>query len=77
VPVKRIEGREFDLSAPPDPFFILDLYGDKQFPLALGRYPAKALVEAVAMVRERRPGTGPAGKTMAALIEYLVQHTGN
>ena len=43
VPVKRIEGREIDLGAPPDPYFLNELYGSDQLPQALAAYPVKAL----------------------------------
>jgi len=75
VPIKRIEGREIDLGAPPDPYFLHELYGDKQLPLALSAYPVKALQEAVEIVQERHPGTKPIGKSKAAIVEYLVKVT--
>jgi hypothetical protein len=38
VPVKEIPGRRFDISAPPDPYFLQELFGDGQLPIALGEF---------------------------------------
>jgi hypothetical protein len=73
VPIKRIEGREIDLGAPPDPYFLNELYGSDQLQQALAAYPVKALQEAVEIMQERQPRVRPKGKTKSALVEYLVQ----
>jgi hypothetical protein len=73
VPIKRIEGREIDLGAPPDPYFLNELYGSDQLQQALAAYPVKALQEAVEIMQERQPSGRPKGKTKTALVEYLVR----
>jgi hypothetical protein len=74
VPVKEIPGRRFDISAPPDPYFLQELFGDSQLPLALTEFSVAGLQEAVEIVQERNPGTKPKGKTKKALVEYIVQN---
>jgi hypothetical protein len=74
TPIKRIEGREIDLGASPDPYFLLELYGKEQLPAALARYPVKALLESVEIVQQHFPGTKPKGKTKAVVIDYIVEH---
>jgi hypothetical protein len=74
IPIKKIEGREFDVTAALDPYFLLELYGAEQFPDALDRHPRSSIEEAVGIVKERHPGTKPGGRTKAALIEYIVRY---
>jgi hypothetical protein len=74
VPIKQVEGWFLNPGAPPDPYFLLELYGPKQLPLALQRYTVARLREAVELVQQRNPGTGPRGKTRQALIDYIVAH---
>ncbi|HEX8995192.1 MAG TPA: hypothetical protein VF812_04115 [Ktedonobacterales bacterium] len=72
IPVKSMEGQFRDPSAPLDPYFLLELYGPKQLPLALDRYTATRLREGVKTVQARHPGTKPAGTAKQALIDYIV-----
>ncbi len=74
VPRKHIPGREFDISAPPDPYFLNELFGIDQLPVALKEYTVPALRIAVAMIQERRPGTKPTGTSKAAIIEYVLEY---
>jgi hypothetical protein len=74
VPIKQVEGWFLNPGAPPDPYFLLELYGPKQLPLALQRYTVARLREAVEAVQQRNPGTSPRGRTRPALIDYIVEH---
>jgi hypothetical protein len=71
VPIKQVD-RFINPAAAPDPYFLLELYGAKQLPLALQRYTVARLREAVELVQERNPGTRPTGKTRQHLIDYIV-----
>jgi hypothetical protein len=74
VPVKEIPGRRIDISASPDPYFLHELFGDNQLPIALSEFSVSGLQEAVEIVQERNPGTKPKGKTKKAPVEYIVQN---
>lgn len=72
VPIKRIVGREFDVNAPLDPYFLHELYGNEQLPLALSRFSVKRLMEGVTLV-EKNSGEKPRNKaTKGEIIEFLV-----
>jgi hypothetical protein len=74
VPIKKIPGRAFDPSAPLDPYFLLDLYGQHQLSAALEREPLSRLKEAVAIVEQRYPGTRPKNKAQkASNINYILE----
>jgi len=73
IPVKSMEGYAFDPAAPPDPYFLLEFYGARQLPLALQRYKAPQLQEAVKQVRARNPGTRPKGTGVQSAIDYIVE----
>jgi hypothetical protein len=73
VPIKQVEGWFLNPAAPPDPYFLLEVYGSKQLPLALQRYTVARLREAVELVQQRNPGTRPTGKTRQHLIDYIVE----
>lgn len=74
VPIKSMEGRQFDPVAPPDPYFLFEFYGMSQLPLALQRYTVPRLQKAVKLVREHNPGTKPKGTSRQALIDYIVEY---
>ena len=75
VPRKHIGAREANPGAPPDPYYLLELYEADQLPLALGRYKVPDLKLAAELVQQRNPGTKPTNKgSRDALIEYIVQH---
>ena len=72
IPVKVAEGHYIDPAAPPDPYFLLDLYGPEQLARALGRYTTPRLRLAVKAVQARHPGIKPGGTDKQALIDYIV-----
>jgi hypothetical protein len=75
VPMKRIEGYQIDLAAPLDPYFLYEVYGAQQLPLALNLFSATRLKEAVILVQERNPGTKPSGRSSKpALVEYIIRY---
>lgn len=75
VPVKHLEGYEVDLAAPLDPYFLYEVYGAQQLPIALNLFSATRLKEAVALVQERNPSTKPTSRSRKeALIEYIIHY---
>lgn len=72
IPRKQMEGYRLDPGAPPDPYFLNEYYGSDQLALALARYDAPALREAVKPVKRRHPGTKPKGTSRQALIDYII-----
>lgn len=74
VPIKSMEGRQFDPVAPPDPYFLYEFYGAAQLPLALERYTVPRLQKAVKLVKERNPRTKPNGTSRQAVIDYIVEY---
>jgi hypothetical protein len=76
IPLKQVAG-VLNPAAPPDPYFLLDLYGRDQLPLALARYTVARLREAVTSVQARNVGTKPKGRSAPELIAYIVTHVTN
>ena len=74
VPMRHVNVADFDLGAPPDPYFLLEVFGAEQFPRVLKEYSPAALKEAVEIVQEHQPGTQPLKQTKPSLIEYIVTH---
>lgn len=75
VPVKRVEGRAIDPAAPLDPYFLHEVYGTEQLPIALELFSMQKLREAAAVVQQRNPGTKPASRARkGALVEYILQY---
>ena len=72
TPIKRIEGFEIDPSAPLDPYLQLEIYGAEQLEAALRRHTKANLLEAVEIVQDRYPGTGPRGTSKDALLAYII-----
>jgi hypothetical protein len=74
VPIKTLGPREVNPAAPPDPYFLLELYGPDQLRLALSRYKVAELKPAAAVVQGRNPGTRPADKSRRdPLLDYIVE----
>lgn len=72
-PLKQIDG-VLNPAAPPDPYFLLDLYGPDQLPLALQRYTAVRLREAAKQVQGRHPGTKPSGTSRQQMVDYIMAY---
>lgn len=74
-PIHEVEGREINLAAPLDPYFLLDVYGAQQLRQALELFPLAKLKEGVNAVIERNPGTKPTSKSSkAAVIDYIERY---
>lgn len=74
VPVKQVDYIR-NPAAPPDPYFLLELYGAHQLRLALQRYTLARLKEAIPAVQAQHPDTKPKGKaTKDSVIDYIVEH---
>jgi hypothetical protein len=75
TPIRHVEGREINLAAPLDPYFLLEVYGAGQLRQALDLFPLAKLKEGLPAVIERHPGTKPASKaSKAAVIDYMVRY---
>lgn len=69
--------REANPGAAPDAYYLNELYGIEQLPLALSRYKLAELKLAAELVQQHNPGTKPASKsTRDALIAYIVAYVG-
>lgn len=77
VPIRRIEGYRADPFSPPDPHFLIQLYGYSQLNRALQDYTPAMLKETAAKVQQDHPGTKPTSKAAKqALIDYIVKYSG-
>lgn len=75
TPRRHVGAREANPGAAPDPYYLFELYGADQLPLALGRYKLADLKLAAQLVQQRHPGTKPTSKTSReALMAYIIQH---
>lgn len=77
VPIRRIEGYEADPFSPPDPAFLIQLYGHHQLARALQDYTVDKLKMTAAQIEQRHPGTKPTNRGRRdALIAYIVDYSG-
>jgi hypothetical protein len=77
VPIRRIEGYRADPFSPPDPHFLVQLYGSHQLDRALQDYTLDMLKETAARVQAAHPGTKPRSKaSKQSVIDYIVQYSG-
>ena len=76
VPVNYDAARGVNLSptAPPNPYFLRDFYGEHQLIPALSRYSPASLREAAKVVKRRNPGTRPKSTSRQDLIAYIVKY---
>ena len=75
TPIKHVPNLEVSLEAPPDPYFLLDVFGAHQLERALKPRSVADLRKAAAIVEQRHPGTMPKGKvTKPGWIAYIVQY---
>jgi hypothetical protein len=72
VAINPIPDYEITLRAAPDPYFILQVFGDKQLAKALNQRSLPDVRKAAKMVEERNPGKHPAARTKAGLIAFIV-----
>lgn len=79
VPVGRLlpgERLTIDPSAPPDPAFLIRVWGRDQLALALEPYMVDMLKETAALIEAAHPGTKPTNRgRKTSLISYIVQHS--
>jgi hypothetical protein len=76
VPIRRIEGYRADPFSPPDPHFLIQLYGDHQLDRALQDYTLDMLKETATNVQTAHPGTKPRSKaSKQAVIDYIVRYS--
>jgi hypothetical protein len=74
TPIRHVEGREINLAAPLDPYFLLEVYGAGQLRQALDLFPLAKLKEGLPAVMERNPGTKPANRSSkGAVVDYMMQ----
>lgn len=72
VPIGTVDESLLDPYAPPNPWALQQLYGDRQLAQALNRYSLAKLKEAVALVQERFPGTKPQRLTKPGITDYII-----
>lgn len=74
-PVGHVDPALLGPDMPLDPYVLQQLYGNAQLRLALDGRSLTALKQAVSIVQQRHPDTGPASRTQkAALIDYIVKY---
>ncbi len=76
VPIRRIEGGyKRDPFLPPDPAYLVQLYGRHQLVRALQDYLVDSLKQTAAQIERQHPGTKPSNRGRKdALIAYIVAH---
>ena len=62
VPIARVEQAVLDPFGPPDPLYLLRLYGAAQLPIALAQYSYASLKEAAALLPPEPAGERPRGR---------------
>lgn len=68
--------RPVDPFAPPDPQFLIQVYGRHQLARALQGYSVDVLKRTVEVIEQQHPGTKPANRGRKdAVIAYIVEHS--
>lgn len=74
-PIKYVPDYEVKLGEAPDPYFLLDVFGEHQLERALKPRSVADLRKAAAIVEQRNPGTLPKGKvSKPGWIAYIVEY---
>jgi hypothetical protein len=75
-PLRTDATHQINIAAAIDPYYLNEVFGPEQLPLALGQFSAKKLMdEAVPLVQRRHPGTVPSNKrNQQVIIAYIVHH---
>jgi hypothetical protein len=69
--------RLIDPFAPPDPQFLIQVYGRHQLEQALARYSVSVLKRTVAVIERQHPSTKPTNRGRKdAVISYIVKYSG-
>ncbi len=75
VPIKHVEGFEFNPAAPMDPYLLYEAFGTSQLRIILDALPVAKLKESAAKVERRNPESKPANRNQkVALIAYIIEH---
>jgi hypothetical protein len=79
TPIKDVGIHEINIAAQVDPYFLYDVFGLDQLPLALEEFTKKKLLnEVVPMVQKRNPGAAPNSKAdKQGVIAFIVHHVVN
>jgi hypothetical protein len=79
TPIKDVGTHEINIAAQVDPYYLYEVFGAAQLPLALGTFSKKKLVdEVVPIVQRRHPEAKPGGKAdKQAVIAFVVQYVVN
>jgi hypothetical protein len=77
VPIRTdLPWRGIDPFAPPDPKFLIQVYGKQQLDRALREYSIPVLKRTAEVVERAHPGTKPTNRGQRdALIAYIVAHS--
>lgn len=74
VPINHTEKYHFDPGSPPDPIFLLDLYGPDQLEQALDEFTTPFLKKSVTVMKERFPNKKLKSKaTREDVIHFLME----
>ena len=73
TPIKQVDAERLNPYGFPDPFVLLEAYGQAQLPLVLNRYSLSLLNKIAQDFQEKYPGTRPSDKRQKnAVVEYIV-----
>ncbi len=73
VAINHIDISRLNPYADPDPFLLLEVYGDEQLPRALSQYSLAMLRRISGRFEKQQPGTKPKNKNLKdSIIEYIV-----
>jgi hypothetical protein len=77
VPIRRdLPWRPIDPFAPPDPQYLIQVYGSHQLDRALQEYTLPILKRTADVVQAAHPGTKPRNKSVKqSVIDYIVQYS--
>jgi hypothetical protein len=75
VPIKQIDANRLNPYGVPDPYALLEAFGEEQLPLALKEYSLTLLNKIAADIQAKNPNTQPSNKRQKdAVVEYIVCH---
>jgi hypothetical protein len=75
VPIKHVDGFEFNPAAPMDPYLLHEAFGPNQLLTILDALPVAKLKQSAAKVERNNPGTKPTSRSQkAALIDYITTY---
>jgi hypothetical protein len=74
TPIKFVPNLEITLEGPPDPYFLLDVFGAHQLERALNQRSVADLRKAAAIVQAQTSSRLPAKATKPQIVAYIMEH---